>query len=122
MHRHHECSVRSLILGVSIAAAAVTVGSAKAAPQSAPPVQIVSDTVTYSDLDLNTAAGAQRMAFRLRVAANRVCGGDDPLVHSGNQLVPCRKAAIARAIAGLDAPLVKEALGIATGRSEVAQQ
>jgi UrcA family protein len=68
--------------------------------------------IAYSDSDLHTANGAKRLAFRVRLAAAKVCGGDNVLVHMDGGFARCQAAAINRAVGKLNAPLVKEALGI----------
>jgi|SRR5580698_2306657 UrcA family protein len=68
-------------------------------------------TINASDADLNTAAGARVLAVHLRLAANKVCGGDNPLARRDADFPSCRRAAIARAVGRLDAPLLAEALG-----------
>ena len=110
MHTQHRRVRLSLALGASIATALAAVAPATAAPPSDPRIQVVSETVRYTDLDLNTTAGARRLAFRIQMAANRVCG--QIYLRGSDDLPPCHRAAIVRAVAGLDAPLVKDALGL----------
>jgi UrcA family protein len=71
-------------------------------------------SVSYSDLDLSTARGAKTLAARITNAAIQVCEDtNDVLPHNlGEGNTVCRRAAVARAVAGLHAPLVNEALGI----------
>jgi UrcA family protein len=94
----------------ALATALAAVGPATAAPSSDSSIQVVSESVRSSDLDLNTSAGADRLALRIQLAANRVCG--QIYMRGSDDLAPCHKAAIARAVSGLDAPLVKSALGL----------
>jgi UrcA family protein len=62
--------------------------------------------------DLRSPSGAKEAALRVRVAADKVCGGDrDPVLRSGDGFGRCREAAIDRAIGSVDAPLLAEALG-----------
>lgn len=70
--------------------------------------------VTYSDLDLETEAGARELLRRLDAAAYKACGGD-PERHSSYDRMPevtrkvfetCREKAIDTAVGRLDAPLV----------------
>jgi UrcA family protein len=68
-------------------------------------------TLKYAASDIHTAGGARSLALRVRVAAAKVCGGDDPTVRTSDQFPRCREAAIDRAIAGLNAPLLAAALG-----------
>lgn len=66
----------------------------------------------YADADLHTARGAKALALRVRVAAAHVCGGDElAIVRTGDQFTWCRNAAIDRAIADVNAPLLADALG-----------
>ncbi len=95
------------------ACAAVTLGTPALASSASPWPEIVevSQTVSLSDLDLHSREGAKEAAFRIETAANVVCGGDDPVMHWSDDLMPCRKAAIDRAVANLNEPLVLAALG-----------
>lgn len=70
--------------------------------------------VSYSDLDIETEAGARELLRRLEAAAFEACGGD-PERHSSYRRMPevtrktfetCRKEAIEAAVGRLDAPLV----------------
>ncbi len=97
----------------AIAAIAVIAG----APASAAPLPVwdddatVSVTVHYQRAELGTQAGAARLAQRIRLAAREVCGGGDPLARMQFNFDACRRHAIDRAIATLDAPLLADALG-----------
>ena len=73
--------------------------------------EIMSATVRYSGAEAQTAAGATTVAFRIRKAASLVCGGESPLVRSSPRFLTCRQAVIDRALRGLDAPLIANALG-----------
>jgi UrcA family protein len=104
---------RLLLTGV------LTVGAfLAAAPASAASVYMYGEsgrnavTLKYADSDIRTVQGAKALALRVRVAAAQVCGGDElPIVRTGDQFTWCRDAAINRAIAGIDAPLLADALG-----------
>jgi UrcA family protein len=98
---------RSLI--VTTLAATLVAGAAHAATVQAGPGDTV--IVKATDADLHTAAGAKALAFHIRLAADRVCVGDNPLARQGADFQSCREAAIARAIRGLDAPMLAAALG-----------
>ena len=65
----------------------------------------------YAGDDLQTVRGAKALAPRLRVSAADVCGGEFPLVRTGDQFARRREAAVDRAIATLNAPLLAQALG-----------
>ncbi len=75
--------------------------------------------VSYSDLDLESEAGARALLERLDAAAFKACGGD-PKRHSAYKARPevtveifetCRKDAVAAAVGRLDAPLVAKLHG-----------
>ena len=72
--------------------------------------QLVTRIVTYTEDDLRTVAGAKRLAFRTRQAAMDVCGGDSLLVRTTRRFRDCTEDAVDRAIAGLNAPLLRAAL------------
>jgi UrcA family protein len=69
-------------------------------------------TVRYAAAELTTAAGAGHLALRIRVAANRLCGGDDPVTRTASIIADCRRATEVRAAAALGAPLLDHALGL----------
>jgi UrcA family protein len=95
--------------------AALAISSALATTAVAqPPVAGGPDslTVRYAAAELNTAAGASNLALRIRVAANRLCGGDNPVTRTASTIADCRRATEARAAAGLGAPLLDRALGL----------
>jgi UrcA family protein len=71
----------------------------------------VTVVVHYVDADLRSPKAAARLANRVRSAARRVCGGDDPVVATGVNFAACQDQAIDRALATLDAPLLVDALG-----------
>ena len=105
--------LRHLLTGALALSAAVALG----APSNASSPAMAGDeqrnviTLKYAEADLQTARGAKALALRLRVAAADVCGGELPLVRTGDQFARCREAAIDRAIAPLNAPLLAQALG-----------
>ena len=74
--------------------------------------RIESVTVSYAELDLSKPAGAEVLYERLQQAAAKVCG-----FYRSPNLVPvpnkmdkqaCYADALSRAVAQIDAPLVKE--------------
>jgi UrcA family protein len=107
MNTQHLRTPLSLVIGAAAALAGVS--PTLAAPSDSQ-VQVVSEVVRYADLDPNTDAGARRLALRIRLAANRVCS--QIYMPGSDDLSPCHQAAIDRAVTGLDAPLVKDALGL----------
>jgi UrcA family protein len=103
------------LLTVAVAIAAVST------PALATPLCVwanderVSVIVHYQDAELQTPAGAAKLASRVRSAAFKVCGGSDPLIFMGAGFGRCQRTAIDRAVATLNAPLVADALGRETG-------
>jgi UrcA family protein len=87
-----------------------------------PPVAPDAVTVRYSAHELNTAAGARNLALRIRVTANRLCGGDDPVARTASTIADCRQATEARVAARLGAPLVSHALGLAADQADIASR
>jgi UrcA family protein len=68
-------------------------------------------TVRITDRDLSSAAGARRLALRIKVAAIDVCGGDNAMVRASPAFHDCVRGAVARAEANLGAAPVTAALG-----------
>src|SRR5258708_40194440 len=99
---HRPILFAALALSSDLATAAVAQPSVVGAPDAV--------TIRYAAPELNTAAGARNLALRIRVAANRLCGGDDPAPRTASTIADCRRATEARAAAGLDAPLLNHAL------------
>ncbi len=109
------------VLTAAFAIAAIA-GAAQA--QTAGPFVYGSDSsnrqvVKYSDLDLSSPAGAQRMAFRIRVTARQLCG-DSPITRTGMGFDACVKSTVEVAAARLDQPMVTAALGLAPDSSAYA--
>ena len=104
-----------IILPAALAIAAVA-GAAQA--QTAGPFAYGPDTanhqtVRFHDLDVSTPAGAQRLAFRLRVAARELCGGKyTAIAQTGMAFDPCVRQTVEDAAARLGNPLVTAALGL----------
>ena len=100
-----------------LAAAALAGALALATPAAAWPVEVGGDnqdareTVAFTDAERHTERGARTIGLRIRVAADKVCGGDDPVMRTGDGFQTCKNAAIDRALKELDAPLVTQALG-----------
>jgi UrcA family protein len=86
-------------------------GSAALADRSGPfdHVYQVRRTVQLRDLDLQSQAGAKTAAWRIQVAADYVCGGDDRVMRQATDFIPCREDAINRALDTLNQPLVSAA-------------
>jgi len=84
------------------------------------PERVASITVRFSDLDLRKDADVQVLLGRLQRAAYKACGGN-PRFHPSYVLMPhqtamvfhqCRRDAIARAAASIDAPKLASALAL----------
>jgi UrcA family protein len=97
-------------LATALASAAVV----SAAPSDS---EQVARVVRFSDLDVHTASGAVRAAFRIRQAATFVCGGVTPFTQGAADFIACRNDAVDRALAQLNAPMVSAALGRPTSSS-----
>jgi UrcA family protein len=79
---------------------------------SAQPVPNNTVRIKVAAADLNTPDGARKLAFRIRVAAYKVCGGDMRYSREATDFDNCRQSAIGRAVAGLNAPVLTRALGL----------
>jgi UrcA family protein len=94
-------------------AGALAVGTpAVAAPWDFFSQEQVVAVVKVDDPDLRTVEGAKQLAHRIRLAAAHVCGVDGPVFRDSDPQIACRHHAIARAVRGLNAPLLNEALGL----------
>jgi len=111
---HRPILLAALALSSALATTAVAQPPVVSAPDSL--------TVRYAAPELNTAAGARNLALRIRVAANRLCGGDDPITRTASTIADCRRATEARAAAGLRAPLLDHALGVAAQEADLANR
>jgi len=79
--------------------------------------------VAYSDLNLETHAGAQVMLARLNAAAHRVCGPAPSIqaIRRNDEYQTCVSESVSGAVAGLSAPLVTAAYnGAGAARQAVA--
>jgi UrcA family protein len=77
--------------------------------------QLQSETVKFSDLDVNTSAGVQALYGRIHAAAGRVCSTPsvDPISQMGSRR--CAKDAEAKAIGGLNLPQLTAFYRVKTG-------
>jgi len=89
------------------------IGSAALANPSGPydHVYQVRRTVHLRDLDLQSQAGPKTAAWRIQVAADYVCGGDNRVMREAADFIPCREDAINRALDTLNQPNVSAAFG-----------
>lgn len=69
-------------------------------------LSVKSQAVSFADLDLSKAAGAQTLYKRIRAAARHVCGPVDQYTNltSSKSFRKCYDAAIADAVAQVDRP------------------
>ncbi len=72
---------------------------------SATGAEVRAEKVSFSDLNLEHAAGARTLLLRIRGAAQRVCGPDDGF-HADDSFKACVRESINRAVTELDNPLV----------------
>lgn len=83
--------------------------------------------VPVGDLDLSQPAGADELLRRVRIAAHRACGGEPAvsplLVHQQGLYRNCKGQAVGRAVASIDAPMVRERYAALTtaGQIELAE-
>lgn len=100
-----------ICVSLSICAGLASASIAAADPYGLPDrVVQISRTVQLSDIDVHTPAGAKVAAARIRSAADYVCGGNTSLWRLDYGYSVCRDAAIDKALASLQAPLVAAAL------------
>jgi UrcA family protein len=92
-------------------ALALCIGSAVRA-QTDDGVQVVAPKVHFADLDIATDSGAQRLAFRIRVVAQGLCGGDLLIERRGADFPVCVRRSTVRAAADLGSSKVAVALGV----------
>ena len=101
------------VLFLAITATALPV---RGQPPGEPLERIASVQISYRDLDLRQEAGARAMLERLERAAVRACGGN-PKWDLTYEIMPkrtvevfqsCRRNAIARAVAHIDAPMLSD--------------
>jgi UrcA family protein len=89
--------------GITAAAAFCTCLFTYGASAEQPPT--VSVTVSYTDLDLSKAAGAQTLYKRIKAAARQVCGSIDGYTYLKSQSWrQCYQSAIAEAVTQVDRP------------------
>jgi UrcA family protein len=73
---------------------------------SAEQISVRSVTVSFADLDLSKAAGAQALYKRIKFAARRVCGSQGGYTYLASQSAwrKCYDTAVANAVADVDRP------------------
>jgi UrcA family protein len=97
-------------LGITFAAAALLLSNPASAQTSTAPISV---TVSYGDLDLGHAAGAQALLQRIERAADQACGWapDLRLLAERAAFEQCRKTAITTTVARIDAPMLTALAG-----------
>ena len=83
------------------------------------PVVVTKVRVPYGDLDLTRQAGVDTLLSRVAVATARACGGQTEFgvlrLQEARALRACKAKALDRAVAQLDAPLVRQRLAERSG-------
>ena len=95
---------------VGVLAALLSAGAAFADPRDS---EIAAVAVSYAELDLSKSAGAEVLYDRLQRAAAKVCGVNERssslyYVATAAEKKACYQDALSRAVAQIDAPLLKE--------------
>jgi UrcA family protein len=89
-----------------VASAIVAVGTGNPAQASEPDNTVAHKVVSFRDLNVNSAEGAEVLYRRIRSAAHEVCA--DPLRYDLSELAlkPCINEAMSRAIAQVNSPML----------------
>jgi UrcA family protein len=90
------------LIGLALAAAACLAPAAQADTAAASAVYTLK--VSYRDLDPNSEAGAQRLYYRIRGAARRVCGEEGRSLDDQLQWNRCVHAAVTDAVKAVHSP------------------
>jgi UrcA family protein len=98
-HRGIKASLAAAVMGVMVLGAAV-------APASAGQLVGPDVTVRYSDLDLNTVAGAEKLYERIQQAAAQVCPQADKRLIEYQAVMRCRNTVVAHAVSSVSNPQV----------------
>lgn len=100
--------MKPVLMGMLCLAGALSVAGAPGAGLAPLPDrgrEVKSITVSFADLDLGSAQGAQTLYDRLRSAARRVCGKADLRDIAGAERVKrCRSEALDAAVVKIDHP------------------
>ena len=95
-----RASLAAAVMGVMVLGAAV-------APASAGQLVGPDVTVRYSDLDLNTVAGAERLYERIQQAAAQICPqADSKWLVQYEAVMRCRNTVVAHAVSSVSSPQV----------------
>lgn len=85
----------------------ISLGSLSAVAAAEPPDEVPSRRVNYADLDLTRDAGVAVLYARIKSAAREVCLSTYTWAAEDNKATQqCREQALARAIAGVNAPVL----------------
>jgi UrcA family protein len=95
------------------AIAAISLFAGVSTASAATPAETVSVTISYSDLDLNTNAGAHAMFARITHAAGEICGAqpDSQLLDAVKSYKSCMSTVTERALARLGSARVSAVAG-----------
>ena len=81
---------------------------------------MVSTTLAYQSHDIAHSAGASKMLRRIELAAQKLCTPNSPAATpTSPHVMACRRAAVAKAVDQLDAPMVTAAY---TGQVDLASR
>jgi UrcA family protein len=111
--------MKSILFGVATLAA---LACASASDATSSRVSADSVAVSYSDLNLNTANGAETLYGRLDAAAKTVCGRNDDLrnLERQAQVNACRAEALGNAVEKVDARLLTAIYNARASKIELA--
>jgi UrcA family protein len=116
--RKNIAGVRSWIIAVGMASACAGLGVQVAAAASP---DLPSMAVSYSDINLNTDAGAKALYQRIRSAAERVCGPRTRAIGDLARFKSCVATATSDAVATLASPALTAVYDAHHGKRSTAQ-
>ncbi len=101
-------SAKTALMMVAALTTAGLATGVSASPVYTPPSnpELNAEAVSLGGLDLHSEQGARRVLLRIRVAAEDVCGVPEGSVWASPRPNPCVIAAVDRAVARLDNPMV----------------
>jgi UrcA family protein len=112
---------RTILTGAfALSAAFAACGASSAAVGSGGDDAARAIKVRYPQADLRTPGGAEALAARIELAADRACLNEG--YSPGLGLDVCRKWAVADTVRNLDAPLLAKALGLPTRTAAMASR
>src|SRR5579871_2816738 len=101
-----------------VASAAIAWGGGKAAQAAEPDDAVPHKVVSFKDLNLSTAEGAEALYKRIRSAAREVCADPYRYDLSEFRLQPCIDDAMSRAIAQVNSPKLTSLYQAKTGKGD----